>query len=104
MLEIVLALTLHSVKAELVARYPAYRQQIEQVKPPSVKYIKHLRFSWKHLAFIKADCNMFRNPQIIITLDKNPAETDFRRRHEFTHAVIFGAGLPDSEHNRIDKR
>jgi predicted acetyltransferase len=92
-----------SVKAEMLHRYPTYRQQIAQVGMPSVGYRERLMFSVRHMRFMAGRCDLFAKPQVIVVRDRNNAITMFRLRHELSHFVAFAAGLPVKEHERIDR-
>jgi hypothetical protein len=99
-----ICLTLQGVKAELIAQYPGYEKQIKQVGVPSIGYRSHMPFYWRRLAFIKGKCDAFKNPQIMAVRNKRHHITLYRLRHELQHFVLFAAGLPEREHQRLDSQ
>jgi hypothetical protein len=100
---LLLCAVLQDVKAEMVSRYPKDAAQIQMVGLPSVRYKNHLWLNLKAMRFQAGRCDLFGKPQIIVVRDKRPLVTARRLKHEIEHYVVAAAGLPDAEHEAIDR-
>jgi hypothetical protein len=91
------------VKAEMGAKYPAFQKQIQMVGIPTVGYKNHLWLNLKAMRMQAGRCDLFKTPQVVIVKDKRPSITLARLKHELSHFIIAAAGLPDGEHEVIDR-
>jgi len=99
---LIIMLLFHDAKAEALARWPAYAAQINQVAMPSIGYRNRIWFDRQLRGFALGKCDPFGRPQIWVVRDELLIVTAGRLYHELRHFIAFAAGLPLSEHRRID--